>query len=138
MTQQEFQKYLQLYGADWKDWPEALRAAGKQAAALFPQLWEEERRFETMLRQAETIPAPGGLAERILKASRGLPQAEAASVQGLRDWLQSLWQPKPALALVSLLVIGFVAGFWLRGDLSTKGGSQELASLLYNEEQVLW
>jgi len=101
---------------------------------------EEDRQLETLLKAQAAIPPREGLAERIIAASLKVTPvtAEEPAESGFSEWLRGLWRPRPAFALASLLVLGFIAGFWLRGDLSTSGTSPELASLLYNEENVLW
>lgn len=140
MNTKQFQYYLDLYGSDWQQWPESLREAAQSAASKHPELIEAAQKLESLMKDADDIPAREGMAERIIAASlRTAPSKtrEDASI-GLKDWLKNLLHFKPAFALATLLVVGFIGGFWLRGDLSSQGTNDDLASLLYNEEQVLW
>ncbi|MCE9625130.1 MAG: hypothetical protein K8R69_06730 [Deltaproteobacteria bacterium] len=96
--------------------------------------------MELLLKSQGKVPPREGLAERILAASLEVTPliAEEPAELGFSDWLRGLWRPRPAFALASLLVLGFIAGFYLRADLSTSGTTPDLASLLYHEENVLW
>lgn len=135
MNAKEFERCLDLYGADLERWPEALQVGGRQAAAAFPDLLETAREMESMLRAEDPIPTREGLAERIIAASLRTPPAKDAS---WKDWWRGLWRPVPALTFASLLMIGLATGYWLRSEVPSNGNGNDLASLLYSEEQILW
>lgn len=143
MNLDEFKKYLAIYGADLESWPEEIKERAKdalQTSIELKDLLEAERHFERMLQQRKMEEPSSDLAQRIITAagSQGRETSERPERLSFGEWLAGLWSPKPAFALAIILILGFGIGYV--SNLSLQNGTQEtdLASLLYNDEGILW
>lgn len=81
-------------------------------------------------------PHRSDLAERIIARSYRIAQVQPFTLRGfIREMLGEVLLPRPALALCSLLVIGYIAGVQLYSTAEASTSSME--DVLYNDEDVL-
>ena len=143
MKREEFQKYLDLYGSDLETWPGEIRDLAQQSLTQsqeFQGLLAEAKNLDDFL-QLEKVPDPSPqLAERIVGATRGLSQERLSESEKLTlgDWFRSLWRPQAAFSLALILAVGFGIGYFANLNNQTASSGTELASLLYNDEAILW
>ena|SRR5262245_46307868 len=122
MTEQ-FQRLLDIHGADLARWPAEQRAAAEQLLARDPAmraLWERARDFDARIaRQFASIPEREAQAEqaaqdRVLAALTRLPAQRPRTWWG--EWSSALldWDFTPAwpriAALASVAALGFAIG----------------------------
>lgn len=96
--------------------------------------------YEEFLKLRKIEPPDPDLAKRITAEAAHLPQIiqDRLPKNTLGTWLRELWSPKPAFALACLLIIGFTVGFFTNPNSENGSQDTELASLLYNDEEILW
>lgn len=143
MKLKQFGEYVSLYGADWERWPSQLRAEAQTAVSEqkdFAELWSKEIQIQDHLQVGRSIAPSPDFSERIIRAARSLPQIDeksSSAIPRLQSW-RDLFRPRWALAFSFLLMLGFVSGYLLRFDSISNNSESELASLLYNQEKILW
>nr|WP_255636012.1 hypothetical protein [Azospirillum sp. 412522] len=139
MTDEDFLRHLDDYGASPERWPPELRAAAEAALARSPALrsaLEHAQSFDRLL-------AGPALAVEDNRVDRLLSAVGAAARQKPQESVVMLLlgrMPRRAVAgfCVALLALGWVTGGWFAGHLDTPAGTaprgQELA--LLNDEVV--
>jgi len=143
MKREEFQKYLDLYGSQFKNWPDEIRDLAEKSLTDSPEfqaLLAQAKELESFLK-LEEVPEPSPqLVERIVGATRGLVQEELPESEKftLGDWFRSLWRPQAVVSLAMILVVGFGIGYFANLNNQSASSGTELASLLYNDEAILW
>lgn len=136
MTRDEFQRYLQLYGADPGHWPDMARTAAQDAMQEHADLVQLEREFEAKARLRLSLPDDAGFAERIIAIAREPNPALGwkARLQLLRqEFAQAL--PLPAYSFAAIALVGFALGFY------TQPGNQAqtltLNTFLYDLKDII-
>ena len=143
MKFKQFREYVSLYGADWERWPSQLRAEAQSAVSEqndFAELWSKEIQIQDHLQARRSLSPSPDLSERIIRAARSLPQIDeksSSAISLLQSW-RDLFRPRWALAFSFLLMLGFVSGYLLRFDSISYDSESELASLLNDQEKILW
>ena len=139
MTDEDFLRHLDDYGAAPERWPPELRADADTALARSPALraaLEEARSFDRLL-TAPAAPVEDARVTRLLSAvgaaARGMPQEGVVMLL-----LGRMQRRRVAGFCVALLALGWLAGGWLTGQFAgpaaTAPRGQELA--LLNDEVV--
>jgi hypothetical protein len=120
MDPRQFKENILLYGVDLYQWPEEIRQEGLDSLQKFPglqALLAEYEQFERVLKTRK-YEEPSNLVQRIVSLS--LHQEKKSSFGlGLllsRLFADEFYLPKPALIVVSILMIGalmigFLIGF---------------------------
>ncbi len=143
MKAKKFQKYLDCYGTDLKQWPISLQKQARSALAESSELQSlltEAQSLENLLRSDATSAPVRDWIDQIVSQARRTPQNQNQSrtIEFLSQWLQKLKQPIPALALMGCLIAGILTGFLTSDQVDTSNPGTEWASLLYDEEVLLW
>lgn len=116
ITPERFQQALELYGTEIDAWPLPLRASALHALRepAFAALLEEERQLHRLLKASTlNLTDTSSLEERILFAARMSAHRQRGWLTG---WLEEIFGPlstRSAVALVSLILAGFMIGFSL-------------------------
>lgn len=137
MTIDEFNRCLDVYGADLERWPADQRDAahGVMATPAGRSALQAARSFEALLENSLPPPPEMGLKARVLGrlAETRLPPAASA---GWPAWLTPVrWRPLAAAA-VAPLALGFVLGFaWPKEEDGFEDAVSTLAfSSVFEEE----
>jgi hypothetical protein len=121
MDPRQFKENILLYGVDLYQWPEEIRQEGLDSLQKFPglqALLAEYEQFERVLKTRKYEEPSNNLVQRIVSLS--LHQEKKSSFGlGLllsRLFADEFYLPKPALIVVSILMIGalmigFLIGF---------------------------
>ncbi|WP_247894516.1 hypothetical protein [Azospirillum sp. B510] len=139
MTDEDFLRHLDAYGAAPERWPPELRADAEAALAHSPALraaLERALAFDRLI-GGPTPPVEDARVARLLSAVgatvRGRPQEGVVMLL-----LGRMPRPRVAGFCAALLALGWLAGGWLEGQRAVPGAarphSQELA--LLNDEVV--
>jgi hypothetical protein len=116
MVYARFEENLFLYGADLSAWPEMLRIEAKALLAenrVLQMLLDEAQAFEAEARLRPTLADDASFPERIIALARTKHPALSWKLRVqlmLHEAANLLPFPKPAYALVSLALAGFVMG----------------------------
>jgi hypothetical protein len=92
------------------------------------------RSIEEILRNRAKPPAMRAhLTARIIAAATGLPQKKALSIaQGISDVFKEFAMPRPAFALLAVLVVGFIVG--VTDNISDDAASFSPSDTLFSDE----
>ncbi|MBI3631112.1 MAG: hypothetical protein HY221_02135 [Candidatus Sungbacteria bacterium] len=104
----EIRAMIALYGSDTRLWPREARELAKTASSKpeFAALFEQEKRFEQLLRSRREPAITGDLCDRIIFAS--LARAPIPAIAG---WMMELRNRFNRTAIAAMLALGFAIGF---------------------------
>jgi hypothetical protein len=121
MNPEQFKENILLYGVDLFQWPEEIRQEGMELLQKFPglqTLLAEYEQLERVLRARKYEEPSDHLEQQIISLSLNQDKKSTFSLSLLLSRLFSdeLYLPKPALIIVSILMIsalmiGFLIGF---------------------------
>ena len=121
MDHKQFKDNILLYGVDLYQWPEEIRQEGVellQKSSELQALLAEEEQFERVLKTRKYEEPSDNLAQRIVSLSLNQDKKSPFSLGWFlsRLFTDELYLPKPALIVVSILMIvvlgvGFFIGF---------------------------